>query len=67
MAMRKVVVHLVRKYYWTVFLGIKVLPSLLVLSQRFFFFQSATKFFPLLPITPCNELNAIWPMAENQA
>ena len=32
-----------------------------------FFFQSATKFFPLLPITPCNELNAIWPMDENQA
>ena len=48
-----------RKYYQSVFLEIKVLPSLLVLSQRFFF-QSATKFFPLLPITPCNELNAIW-------
>ena len=37
MAMQKVVVHWVRKYYQSVFLGIKVLPSLLVLSQRFFF------------------------------
>ena len=37
MAMQKVVVHWVRKYYQSVFLEIKVLPSLLVLSQRFFF------------------------------
>ena len=48
MAMQKVVVHWVRKYYQSVFLGIKVLPSLLVLSQRFFFFPVCNQIFPFV-------------------
>lgn len=67
MAMQKVVVHWVRKYYLSVFLEIKVLPSLLVLSQRFFFPVCNQIFTFVTNNTLINEFNAIWPMDENQA